>query len=231
MTDHSRLSGRSLVSLAALGILVILAVVLYGRGGGSGNQASAECAGSTEISAKIARVALGGVAALQAEKAPRPLPDFPFSGPNGPISPKDFRGKPYLFNVWATWCVPCREEMPVWKAMRAKHPGVPIQSVADLLAQAETIAAHAENRRASHARLLCLPDRLPFKEPRPEWLQGCADLDQAGMESSTRLLVAPTGFGKTSAALRHGLGLLGRGHAAYRGTAARWVGLQRVLTS
>jgi Rad3-related DNA helicase len=90
---------------------------------------------------------------------------------------------------------------------------LPATAEADLLQQAETIAAHAENRRASHARLLCLPDRLPFKEPRPEWLQGCADLDQAGMESTTRLLIAPTGFGKTSAALRHGLGLLRGGRA------------------
>ena len=90
---------------------------------------------------------------------------------------------------------------------------LPRSAEADLLTQAETLAAHAENRRASHARLLNLPDRLPFKEPRPEWLQCCADLDQAGLDSPTRLLVAPTGFGKTSAALRHGLGLLRGGRA------------------
>jgi len=90
---------------------------------------------------------------------------------------------------------------------------LPDSAEADLLAQAETLAAHAENRRASHARLLALPDRLPFKEPRPEWLQACADLDQATMESPIRLMVAPTGFGKTSAALRHGLALLRSGRA------------------
>ena len=82
---------------------------------------------------------------------------------------------------------------------------LPDTAEADLLQQAETLAAHAENRRASHARLLNLPDRIPFKEPRPEWLQACADLDQAIMESPIRLMVAPTGFGKTSAALRHAL--------------------------
>lgn len=123
MTDHSRLSVRSLVSLAVLGVLVILAVVLYGRGGGSGNQASAECVGSAEISANIARVAIGGVAALQAEKNPRPLPEFPFLGPNGPMSPKDLRGKSYLFNAWATWCVPCREEMPALDALEGEKGG------------------------------------------------------------------------------------------------------------
>jgi len=72
---------------------------------------------------------------------------------------------------------------------------LPDTAEADLLQQAETLAAHAENRRASHARLLNLPDRIPFKEPRPEWLQACADLDQATMESPIRLMVAPTGFG------------------------------------
>ena len=90
---------------------------------------------------------------------------------------------------------------------------LPDSAEADLLTQAETLAAHAENRRASHARLLNLPTRLPFQNPRPEWLQGCADLDQAGWDSSLRLLIAPTGFGKTSAALHHGLSLLRSGRA------------------
>ena len=81
-----------------------------------------------------------------------------------------------------------------------------------LLSQAEAIAAHAENRRESHARLLALPDRLPFADPRPEWLTAGEEL-----ESSTgnplRLFVAPTGFGKTSSSLRHGLSLLRSGRA------------------
>ena len=81
-----------------------------------------------------------------------------------------------------------------------------------LLDQAERVAAHAEQRRASHARLLALPDRLPFAEPRPEWTEAVAELD-ATAGQALRLLVAPTGFGKTSAALRHGLGLLRSGRA------------------
>lgn len=120
MSDRFHLSRRSLASIVALGILVLLSVVLYGRGGGSGNQASAECASSKEISANIARVAIGGVAALQAEKNPKPAPDFAFSGPNGPMTLKDFKGKSLLFNVWATWCVPCREEMPALDALEGQ---------------------------------------------------------------------------------------------------------------
>jgi Rad3-related DNA helicase len=78
--------------------------------------------------------------------------------------------------------------------------------------QAELLAAHAENRRAGHARLLALPERAPFAEPRPEWVEAGGDLD-ATAELGLRLLVAPTGFGKTSAALRHGLSLLRSGRA------------------
>ncbi len=90
---------------------------------------------------------------------------------------------------------------------------LPDSAEADLLKQAEVLAAHAENRRASHARLLTLPNRLPFAEPRPEWLQAGDELNEAATVSRLRLLVAPTGFGKTSAALRHALDLLRSGKA------------------
>lgn len=39
-------------------------------------------------------------------------------------------GKPFVLAFWSITCEPCREEMHVWKAMRAKHPGVPIHLVA-----------------------------------------------------------------------------------------------------
>lgn len=89
---------------------------------------------------------------------------------------------------------------------------LPDDAERDLLEQAETLAAHAENRRAGNARLLALPERPPFAEPRPEWV-ACGESLEAGAELGQRLLVAPTGFGKTSAALRHGLSLLRSGRA------------------
>lgn len=33
-------------------------------------------------------------------------------------------GRPVLLNLWASWCLPCREEMPAIDAAAARHPGV-----------------------------------------------------------------------------------------------------------
>src|SRR5438067_4581510 len=42
----------------------------------------------------------------------------------------DFKGKLVLLNVWATWCVPCREEMPALDRLQAKLGGPRFQIVA-----------------------------------------------------------------------------------------------------
>jgi thiol-disulfide isomerase/thioredoxin len=44
---------------------------------------------------------------------PRALPALHFEdGAGHPLSLDDFRGRPVVLNIWATWCVPCRQEMP-----------------------------------------------------------------------------------------------------------------------
>ena len=57
----------------------------------------------------------------------KPAPDFKLVqlDRDEPLSPKDLRGKVWLLNVWATWCVSCREEHPVLVAF-APRMQVPI---------------------------------------------------------------------------------------------------------
>ncbi len=52
---------------------------------------------------------------------PQPLADISFQDETGaPMSLSDWRGKVVLLNVWATWCGPCREEMPTLDRLQDK---------------------------------------------------------------------------------------------------------------
>lgn len=58
-------------------------------------------------------LAAGAMTAFVFKKTPEPLADIAFTdGNKTPRTLKDFAGKTVLLNLWATWCTPCREEMP-----------------------------------------------------------------------------------------------------------------------
>jgi peroxiredoxin len=49
---------------------------------------------------------------------PRALPELHFMDSEGhALSLTDFRTRPVLLNIWATWCVPCRVEMPAMERL------------------------------------------------------------------------------------------------------------------
>jgi thiol-disulfide isomerase/thioredoxin len=52
------------------------------------------------------------------------LPALAFDDENGAKKTlADWRGRTVLFNLWATWCVPCRKEMPALDALQGKLGG------------------------------------------------------------------------------------------------------------
>jgi thiol-disulfide isomerase/thioredoxin len=60
------------------------------------------------------------------ENAPK-LADAVFTDMNGAsVQLAHYRGQPVVINLWATWCPPCRREMPVLAAAQVQHPGVHI---------------------------------------------------------------------------------------------------------
>ncbi len=61
----------------------------------------------------------------------RGLPDVGFiDGEARPVRLSSFRGKVVLLNVWATWCPPCRKEMPALDRLQAKLGGPEFEVVA-----------------------------------------------------------------------------------------------------
>ena len=65
---------------------------------------------------------LGGGAALCAVPPPAPAPDFTLRTVNGPnLRLQEQRGQVVMVNFWATWCGPCREEMPQLNKLYAKY--------------------------------------------------------------------------------------------------------------
>lgn len=55
---------------------------------------------------------------------PRPMPAIRFTdAENRELTLVDFRGRLVLLNIWATWCVPCREEMPSLDRLEKKLGG------------------------------------------------------------------------------------------------------------
>ena len=63
--------------------------------------------------------------------APLRLPDLAFDDAGGqPKKLSDWRGRTVLVNLWATWCVPCRKEMPALDELQAKLGGADFEVVA-----------------------------------------------------------------------------------------------------
>ena len=72
-----------------------------------------------------------GVEAFAVHEAPKPVPELAFQrGDGSPATLNDFRGKVVLLNIWATWCVPCRREMPTLDRLQAKLGGPGFEVVA-----------------------------------------------------------------------------------------------------
>lgn len=59
-----------------------------------------------------------------------PLPTVELARPNGAVfSSSELRGRPVLLHFWATWCPPCREELPGLLRLARSQPGLRVVAV------------------------------------------------------------------------------------------------------
>jgi thiol-disulfide isomerase/thioredoxin len=139
------------------------------------------------VAQQLAPLARGEVAAFVVADPSRRLPDLAFrDGAGAERHLADWRGRTVLLNLWATWCVPCRKEMPALEALEAKL-GSP---------RFEVVTVNIDTRDAEKPRAWLKEvgiDRLAYyADPSAKIFQ---DLKIVGRASGmpTTLLVDPSG--------------------------------------
>jgi thiol-disulfide isomerase/thioredoxin len=89
------------------------------------------CRSAVDLARKVAPFARGEVAAVNVAKSPLRLPALAFQDTTGkPLTLEHWRGRTVLLNLWATWCVPCRKEMPALDALEQRLGGPGFEVVA-----------------------------------------------------------------------------------------------------
>ncbi len=125
--------GRRLRLMIAGAAIVIAAGLagIYGIGRLRSNPTAAACEAAVATASRIAPLVHGEVAALSVAQRPFPLPDVTFKDAEGHERTLGaWRGRTVLLNLWATWCVPCRKEMPALDALQQRLGGPNFEVVA-----------------------------------------------------------------------------------------------------
>ena len=142
----------------------------------------------------------GAMAAFVIKAKPETLPEIVFADAEGASkSLSDWRGKVVLLNVWATWCVPCREEMPMLDKLQAELGGKNFDVVAMNIDRggAEKAAKFLAETGAKNLKLYTDPSGKLFSVVKAVGMPTTLLIDRDGKEIGR--LVGPADWGSPEA--------------------------------
>jgi thiol-disulfide isomerase/thioredoxin len=115
------------VAGVAVGLAAVYGIATVARNAGG----DASCRPALALARQVAPFARGEVAALTVAGKALQVPDLSFRDQEGRDRRlSEWRGRTVLLNLWATWCVPCRKEMPALDELQARLGGPKFEVVA-----------------------------------------------------------------------------------------------------
>jgi thiol-disulfide isomerase/thioredoxin len=153
-----------------------------------------------KASAPLAGLNKGAMAAFLARPTPLDLGEISFAAGDGATkSLSEWRGKVVLLNIWATWCVPCREEMPMLDKLEAELGGKDFQVVAVNIDRGGSDKAKSflAETGATHLALYTDPSGKLFSKVKAVGMPTTLLLDREGHEIGR--LVGPADWGSPEA--------------------------------
>ncbi len=98
---------------------------------GPAAQVRAPTSAATETASGRQGLAVGDMLTFVFRKTPEPIADFTFEDGRGAKKTlADWKGKVVLLNLWATWCAPCRHEMPSLDRLQKQLGGKDFEVIA-----------------------------------------------------------------------------------------------------
>lgn len=187
MSTEKKKSGP--VAQIAAGIVILAAITgyyLYEAGGRKAGPAETAATASVTAPGALSQgLATGPLAAFLVHPEPKTLPDLAFQdGAGKPLKVSDWKGRVMLLNLWATWCAPCRKEMPDLSKLEAELGSDQFEVVAVSVDRkgAEASSAFLKDTGADNLKLYVEPSTKIVNDLQSAGLPATLLIDRQGRE-------------------------------------------------